>query len=304
MSRSTIHPNRRPSKRPVRVDDGPALLASGVVATDSAIVWPMADTAFSEDGIPICFDARGTGTPALVLVHGWSCDRRYWDRQLSYFAERYQVVAIDLAGHGESGVSREAWTMPAFGGDVVAVAEQLRLGQMVLIGHSMGGDVIVEAALRLSDRIAGLVWVDTYRTLGEPRSQKDVERFLAPFRTDFVAGARSLVRSMFLTISDSQLVEWVVGNMSAAPPKIALDALEHAITFEPAVVAGLREISACPCDQPGLQDKRYRSPEPPRREGRADVRSRTLPHDGGSPHLQSPPRRDSRGVHRIMTCRL
>lgn len=122
----------------------------------------------------------------LVFVHGWSCDRTYWNGQVGYFADRHQVVAVDLAGHGESGLGRPAWTMPEFGNDVVAVADQLGLSDMVLIGHSMGGDVIVEAALRLGDRVIGLVWVDVYRTLREEADPEDaVEEFLRPFHTDF-----------------------------------------------------------------------------------------------------------------------
>ena len=84
-------------------------------------------TAVSADGIPVCYEVRGGGAPALVFVHGWSCDRRYWNAQVDYFADRHQVVAIDLAGHGESGLGRTAWTMPCFGADVVAVVKQLGL---------------------------------------------------------------------------------------------------------------------------------------------------------------------------------
>jgi pimeloyl-ACP methyl ester carboxylesterase len=204
----------------------------------------MTGVALSPDGVRVCYEVRGEGSPTLVFVHGWSCDRRYWDQQLRHFGERYQAVAIDLAGHGESDVNRQAWTMSAFGGDVVAVAEQLRLGQMILIGHSMGGDVIVEAARGLSGRVAGLVWVDAYRTLGGTQSQEKIEGFLTPFRTDFVTATRNMVRGMFLPSSDSNLVEWVVADMSAAPPEVAIDALEHAVTFEPAILTGLREISA------------------------------------------------------------
>ncbi len=172
----------------------------------------MTGVALSPDGVRVCYEVRGEGSPALVLVHGWSCDRRYWDQQLRYFGERYQVVAIDLAGHGESGVNRQAWTM--------------------------------EAARGLPSRVAGLVWVDTYRTLGRTQSQEKVESFLAPFRTDFVTATRKLVRGIFLPSSDSNLVEWVVADMSAAPPEVAIDALEHNVTFEPAILTGLREISA------------------------------------------------------------
>ena len=170
----------------------------------------MNDVARSADGIPLHFEVEGRGTPALVFVHGWSCDRSYWSGQVAHFAEQHQVVTIDLAGHGESGDGRREWTMPAFGGDVVAVIEQLELREVVLIGHSMGGDVIVEVALALPELIAGIVWVDTYSTLGEPSTPEELERFVQPFREDFVPEAQSFVRRMFVTGSNPDLVARVV----------------------------------------------------------------------------------------------
>jgi pimeloyl-ACP methyl ester carboxylesterase len=125
----------------------------------------MRGVAASRDGISLSFEVHGSRAPALVFVHGWSCDRSYWSRHLGAFAGRHQAVAVDLAGHGESGVGRQTWTMPAFGEDVVAVVEHLGLGAVVLIGHSMGGDVVVETALRLRDQVVGVVWADTYDNL-------------------------------------------------------------------------------------------------------------------------------------------
>jgi pimeloyl-ACP methyl ester carboxylesterase len=74
----------------------------------------------SADGRPVHYEVHGNGAPPLVFVHGWSCDRTYRNGQVGYFADRHQVVAVDLAGHGESGLGRPAWTMPEFGNDVVA----------------------------------------------------------------------------------------------------------------------------------------------------------------------------------------
>jgi pimeloyl-ACP methyl ester carboxylesterase len=68
----------------------------------------MKDLAISADGVPIHYEVHGTGLPALVFVHGWTCDRSYWGRQIGHFARKYQVVAVDLAGHGESGLDRKA----------------------------------------------------------------------------------------------------------------------------------------------------------------------------------------------------
>lgn len=204
----------------------------------------MKDVARSADGIPVHFEVEGAGEPALVFVHGWSCDRTYWSGQVDHFAERHQVVAVDLAGHGDSGDGRREWTMPAFGGDVVAVIEKLDLRDVVLIGHSMGGDVIVEVALAVPDQVAGIVWVDTYSTLGGPSTPGELERFVQPFREDFVPAAQALIRRMFPPSSDAELVERVVAGMSGRPPEIAVGVMEHALANEDAVLAALPKLTA------------------------------------------------------------
>jgi pimeloyl-ACP methyl ester carboxylesterase len=204
---------------------------------------PVRGVARGSDGIPLSFEVHGSGTPALVFVHGWSCDRRYWSGQLDAFADRHQVVAVDLAGHGESGGGRGRWTMAAFGDDVAAVVRHLGLGEVVLIGHSMGGDVVVETALRLGDQVLGVVWADTYSSLGDPPAREELEEFVAPFREDFVAAARAFVRRISGP-APADLVEWVADDISAAPPEIAVDMMEHAVGNEPAVLTGLPELTA------------------------------------------------------------
>ena len=59
------------------------------------------DSAISADGNAIHYQVQGQGKPALIFIHGWCCDRSYWDAQLPYFAKKYKVVAIDLAGHAQ-----------------------------------------------------------------------------------------------------------------------------------------------------------------------------------------------------------
>ncbi len=205
----------------------------------------MHGTASSPDGIPIAFVVEGAGDPALVFVHGWSCDRTYWREQVATFAERHVVVAIDLAGHGASGIGRASWTMAAFGDDVVAVVDALGLDSVVMVGHSMGGDVIVEAALRLGDRVAGLVWVDVYQSLDEPEDEAALEAFIASFRSDFRGAVRSFVRDrLFRPAADPDLVEQVATDMADAPPEIALDVMWHSMSNERPVVAALSRLAA------------------------------------------------------------
>jgi pimeloyl-ACP methyl ester carboxylesterase len=122
--------------------------------------------------------------------------------------------------------------------------EQLGLEQVVLIGHSAGGLVIVEAARRLPRSVIGVVGVDTWRNIGDIRTPEEVAAFLAPFRTNFLETARTFVRAMFAPTSDPTLVENIVGTMSAAPPHIAISAYKALLNNGRNFLAGLQEITA------------------------------------------------------------
>jgi pimeloyl-ACP methyl ester carboxylesterase len=204
------------------------VLLSAVAAADSEneVHW-----ARSADGVRIAYEVRGEGSLALVFVHGWSCNRSFWAGQMEPFSRQFKVVAVDLAGHGDSGRNREKWTVQSYGDDVAAVVKKLDLKRVILIGHSMGGDVIPEAALRLPGRVVGLIWLDTYKKLGAGRTPEEVQAFVAKFRPNFSETTRDFVRSMFVSASDPALVERVAFTMSSAPPSIALPSLESAFSY-------------------------------------------------------------------------
>ncbi|NRB51849.1 MAG: alpha/beta hydrolase [Saprospiraceae bacterium] len=177
--------------------------------------------AISADGLPIDYLVQGNGKLSVILVHGWSCDKSYWKQQLDNLSKEYQVVTIDLGGHGSSGLTRENWTMDAFGEDVVAVIQHLNLEKVVLVGHSMGGRVIVEVAQRLPEKVLGLVGVDTWGDFAV-QTKEQVEKIIAPFRENFVETTRQMVRGMFLEDADSVYMEGIITDMSSAPPTVAI----------------------------------------------------------------------------------
>jgi pimeloyl-ACP methyl ester carboxylesterase len=188
----------------------------------------------SPDGVTIAYHIEGKGSPALVFVHGWSCDRTYWRDQLGVFAKTHTVVAVDLAGHGESGTERKDWTIPAFGADVAAVIKEEGLRKVILVGHSMGGEVCLEAARNLPGRVLGIIGVDTFQDFADTMTPTQIEEFTAPFRADFKAATDYFVRAMFPWGVDPDLVERIVRAMSAAPPKIAVAVFEGLFTYRPA----------------------------------------------------------------------
>ena len=123
------------------------------------------NVAISSDGVKISFEQQGKGTPAIIFVHGWSNNRRVWDAQMAHFSKKYRVIAVDLPGFGESGNNRTNWTMESFGEDVAAVIKKLNLKQVVLVGFSMGGPVIIETAKTSPENLIGLVLVDEIKDI-------------------------------------------------------------------------------------------------------------------------------------------
>jgi pimeloyl-ACP methyl ester carboxylesterase len=227
---------------------------------------PLDSSTPSSDGIDIHFTATGSGQPALVFVHGWSCDAGYWEAQVDHFSPTNRVVCIDLGGHGQSGQNREDWTMQAFGQDVKAVVTALDLDEVVLIGHSMGGAVIAEAAMLMPDRVIGLVGVDNFQALKLGLTDEQIQGFLTYFSNDFSKNVKGWVEQMFPAGVDSLLVERISTDMAAAPQEIALGAMDNLLRwYDQRTVAVLPELPAplhcinsdsAPTDEAGIKELR------------------------------------------------
>lgn len=187
--------------------------------------WPR--VAFSKDGTPISYEVYGAGEPTLVFIHGWSCDARYWREQVPYFSKNHRVVTLDLAGHGHSGAKRSRYTMSAFGEDVRAVTEATGSHSAILIGHSMGGTVIAEAARLMPDRVVGLIGIDTLENIEYPMTRKELKKMMGPLKKNFREGSRQFLSEMISPRTDPKLREWILSDISAAPPAVALSAMKE-----------------------------------------------------------------------------
>lgn len=207
---------------------GIILVAFCVILGSIQGVWALTHrVAVSSDGARIAYDVYGQGDVALVFIHGWSCDSRYWENQIGFFSDRYQVITIDLAGHGNSSLDRMDYTMQAFGEDVKAVVDQESITKVILIGHSMGGGVIAEAALLMPDKVNALVGADTLQNVARPVTQEEMDEMLNPMKENFTEAAKSFVMGMFPENANPQLVEWVAEDMSSAPQEVAISAITN-----------------------------------------------------------------------------
>lgn len=190
--------------------------------------WTFAQTVENEN-VTLSYLSEGEGDTTLLFIHGWAIDQTYWQPQVDYFKDNYRVVTLDLAGHGESSDQREDWTMEAFGDDVVTVIQALDLRKIVMIGHSMGGTVMLEAASQVPDRIIGLVGVDNFKDVGAQlteEQQQEYDMFTGMMETNFGEVVDSYVRGMLFTPeSNSVLVDSVAQDMRSAKQDMARSSL-------------------------------------------------------------------------------
>jgi len=188
-------------------------------------------TVRSLDGVPVEYVVGGTGNPVLVFVHGWTCDRGYWSEQLSHFSEDFRVLAVDLAGHGASGSGRDDYSMASFGADVAAAAD----GDfpVILIGHSMGASVMLEAAKLMGERIVGMVAVDSLQDVSDAvPSPASIEAQVSPLVADYEPVARSFIESMFLEDADEELRDRIVEDMLSTDTDVAVSAIRGLLEMD------------------------------------------------------------------------
>ncbi|HVO46625.1 MAG TPA: alpha/beta hydrolase [Steroidobacteraceae bacterium] len=196
------------------------------------------EIATEPDGVHIEYHTYGHGEPAVVLIHGWATDANYWSAQLEPLKSKYTVVTVDLAGHGASTRNRADWSMGNYGEDVATVVRQIQNKQVILVGHSMGGTVALEAARRIGDRVIGIIVVDALKSIGlPPLSASEIDMRVAPFRTDFIGQTRKYVtESLFAPGADPVFVQKVAYDMSLEPPEVAVPSLQALLSMDFATV--------------------------------------------------------------------
>jgi pimeloyl-ACP methyl ester carboxylesterase len=194
------------------------------------------DTAYSFDNTSIVYEKSGSGEQALVFVHCWSCDKSYWQSTIEYLSKNFTTIAIDLAGHGGSGLERVEWTIENYAKDVAAVIKKEKLDDVVLIGHSMGGPVVLSAAKQMSDKVKALIAIDTFQDIEGRWTDEQFAGFFRPFEEDFQNTTKAFVKSIFGENADSTLVMVIANDMSSAPPEIALASFRSLFEFEEAPI--------------------------------------------------------------------
>lgn len=176
-------------------------------------------TTRSLDGVAIAYSISGTADIAILFIHGGLADRSFWEGQHSALSDCYKVIALDLAGHGQSGENRQTWGIPQFGCDVTAVIDAERLDRVILVGNSLGGAVAIEAAVRAETRAIGVVGVDTFHDLGRRIDPGWAREQADAWRHDFDGTLERMLQALFHPDVPPSLLGDVRRRMSRTSPE-------------------------------------------------------------------------------------
>lgn len=184
--------------------------------------------------VRIYYEIYGESELTVLFIHGWCIDQAYWDSQVDALKPTYRVITMDLPGFGKSGMNREDWTIEAYGEDVNALINQLNLSRVVLVGHSMGGNVILEAAAK-NDQVIALIGIDNFKDVGSELTQdvqEQVDAFLQMLEDNFSEIAPAYAEgSLFHNSTDSLVKKRVMEDFAANNPQSAIGSLKALLEY-------------------------------------------------------------------------
>jgi pimeloyl-ACP methyl ester carboxylesterase len=179
------------------------------------------------DGVHIHSSMSGKGPRTVILVHGWTCDETTWQSQVPALAGDFQVITLDLPGHGRSGSPKDGkFSVDLFARAIEAVRSEAKADRVVLAGHSMGTPVIIQYARLYPQHTAALVLVDGLVSAPPtPMVMSLADQFAGP---DGPKAREAMIRSMISSATTPEIQKHILSMMLGAPVATAAGALKAA----------------------------------------------------------------------------
>ncbi|GHH22987.1 alpha/beta fold hydrolase [Streptomyces rubradiris] len=163
------------------------------------------------DGIALHYEDLGAGRP-LVFLHGWGTSGRVWDAQAADLMADHRVITLDWRGCGRSERPADGYTISRLAGDVLEFVDALGLDRPVMIGSSIAGAFIIEAALAAPDRFGAIIPVDAgvHHFCGR---QGAMDKLLAGLRADRAGTLADFVPHWYRPGASTAMIDWTVAQL-------------------------------------------------------------------------------------------
>jgi len=202
-----------------------AVAALSFTALSQVKETPSQDRFAKLDAIRVHYQNYGEGREAIVFVHGWSCNLKFWKANIPAFINQSRVIAIDLPGHGESDKPQVTYSMDLFARAIDAVLQDAKVERVTLVGHSMGTPVIRQFYRKYPDKTRALVIVDgSLRPFGNTEQMK---QFMEPFRgPNYKEHAERMIGFISNSVKDKKTLEEIRAAMMSTPQHVMVGAMD------------------------------------------------------------------------------
>lgn len=108
-------------------------------------------------GFDIAYTDNGGGDKTIILVHGLGSYLRAWEKNIDALSTTARCIAIDLPGYGKSSKQPHSGMMSFYASIINELVTELKLKNVYIAGHSMGGQIALTASLLYPDMVKGLI---------------------------------------------------------------------------------------------------------------------------------------------------
>ncbi len=220
----------------------------------------------SHSGITTAYYDEGQGQP-LLLLHGFTGSKLDFHDQVAWFSNRYRVIVPDNRGHGESTNTQDetSYTLETLAQDLGSFIDALALKDVHLLGHSMGGRVVMRYALEHHRSLASLVLMDT-SSVPFPAPEGMRETMQGMLQEEGTSGLIKMMREAPRTAEVQAGIDLVgeeehwrrVEEKLGQMDRLAYPSLGMALGTAPDITASLAELSCHTTVIVGAADLPYR----------------------------------------------
>ena len=185
---------------------------------------------------------------ALVLVHGYISNARFWFQQVPLFCREFKVITVDNRGYGRTTIPQKGFTVKTMASDLKILLDKLKVNKAYILGHCSGGCITQQFALDYPEKVKGLVLFSTFsQPLDPPLDWNSLEQMFTT--VDIFAVAEQSAQMAFSSKVDKDLLQWVKNEMKNVAQsyvgkklKVMLDFSESLFTLN--LTKQLRNIKA------------------------------------------------------------
>jgi pimeloyl-ACP methyl ester carboxylesterase len=183
-----------------------------------------------KEGVTLAYQDINPGSPPMLFVHGWGCDHTSFAQQAEFFRRSHRVVSVDLRGHGKSDAPHQDYTMATLADDLGWVCAELALAKPIVVGHSMGGNVVLELAARYPEIPASVVLIDSvilpHQSILDAL-QPMVEALRGP---DYRAAYQQVLLAICLPDDDETRRAQLIASLPKAPQHVVASTFRNHLT--------------------------------------------------------------------------